>query len=288
MQADPLAQVLLPAALMFIMFSLGVGLTAGDFKRVFASPRAFLVGIACHFILLPLVAFALVKAFGFTGSLAVGFMILSACPTGTTSNILTYYAKGDVALALSFTAFAGLVSILTVPFLVGFSVRHFAGAEAQVSLPAGPMMVQIFLVMGLPVLSGMLLRAYAPAFAQRWQPALGKAALAVFLVIVAIVVTRSWKLFRDYTLVIAPLSVVLMALMLAIAYGLSRAVQVPVRQAVTVAIESSIQNVTLALVIASTLLKDDLASVPGAIYGIVMYVVMAAFVVIARRLAARG
>lgn len=285
---DPLTQALLPAGLMFIMFVLGIGLTPADFRGVFASPRAFLVGIACHFVILPLVAFLLVTAWGFTGSLAVGFMILAACPTGTTSNILTYFARGDVALALSFTAFAGLVSIVTVPFIVGAAIGHFAGAERAVNVPAGPMMVQIFLVMGLPVMAGMGLRHRAPGFAARWQAALGKASLVVFLGVVTIAIARNWALFRDYTAVILPLAFTLMAVMLAISYSLSRAVQVSVRQAVTVAIESSIQNVTLAIVIATSLLKDDLASVPGAIYGVMMYFVMVAFVFVARRIITRG
>src|SRR4029453_10182041 len=119
------SQALLPLGLMFIMFSLGMGLTLLDFKRVFIYPRAFLAGIVCHFVLLPLVAFALVKAFGVTGALAVGFMIIAACPTGTTSNLLTYFARGDGALALSFTAFAGLVSIVTVPLVIAAAIAHF-------------------------------------------------------------------------------------------------------------------------------------------------------------------
>src|SRR5688500_10586650 len=97
MAPDTLTQALLAGGLMFIMFSLGLGLTWLDFKRVFAYPRAFVVGVICHFILLPLVGFAVVKIAGITGALAVGFMIIAACPTGTTSNLLTYYARGDVA-----------------------------------------------------------------------------------------------------------------------------------------------------------------------------------------------
>jgi BASS family bile acid:Na+ symporter len=118
---------------------------------VFLAPRAFIAGVACHFILLPLVALAVVWAWGITGALAVGFLIVAACPTGTTSNLLTYYARGDVALALSFTAIAGIVSIVTVPLIVAAAMRHFLGAEGRVDFPASTMMVQIFAVMGLPV-----------------------------------------------------------------------------------------------------------------------------------------
>ena len=106
MQGDLLSSVLLPGILAFIMFSLGLGLTPADFRRILAQPKALLVGVVCHFVLLPLVCFLMLKAFGVTGVFAVGFMILAACPTGTTSNLLTYLARGDVALALSFTAIA--------------------------------------------------------------------------------------------------------------------------------------------------------------------------------------
>ena len=110
MQNEYISAVLLPAVLAFIMFSLGLGLTNKDFKAVLREPKALLIGMTCHFVLLPVVCYALIKAFGLTGYFAVGFMILAACPTGTTSNLLTYLAKGDVALAISFTAVASVLT----------------------------------------------------------------------------------------------------------------------------------------------------------------------------------
>lgn len=288
MQGDLIVTVGLPAGLMLIMFSLGVGLVLDDFRRVFAYPRAFLVGVVCHFILLPLVAFLVVKAWGFTGAMAAGFMILAACPTGTTSNLLTLYARGDVALALSFTAFAGVVSIVTVPFIVGFAIEHFMGAGRRVPVPAGAMMLQIFVIMGLPVILGMLLRAKAAAFADRIQKPLGGVALVVFVLIVFAAVAKHFALFRENTATLAPPIVVIMAVMMALGYALSRAARVERRQAVTVAIESSIQNVTLALVIAGSILGDQVMMLAPTIYGVMMYVVAALFVYIARRLVARG
>ena len=287
MQGDLITQVGLPAGLMLIMFSLGVGLVVADFRRVFAYPRAFLAGILCHFVLLPLVAFLAIKGWGFTGAVAVGFMILAACPTGTTSNLLTLYARGDVALALSFTAFAGIVSIATVPFIVGFALEHFMGAERQVAFPVGATMLQIFVILGLPVMLGMLLRARAPAFADRIQKPLSLVALVVFVLIVFAAIAKHFALFRENTAALAPPIVVIMAVMLALGYGLSRAAGVERRQAVTVAIESSIQNVTLALVIASTILGDNVMMLPATIYGVLMYVIAALFVLVARRVVAR-
>lgn len=284
MSGDLITQVGLPAALMFIMFSLGIGLTLADFRRVFASPRAFLVGLLCHFVLLPLVAFALVKAWGLSGALAAGFMIVAACPTGTTSNLLTYYARGDVALALSFTAFAGLVSIVTVPFIVGAAIGHFVGQSRDVVFPAGPMMGQIFLVMGVPVFAGMAVRAKWPGFVARWQQRLGTVAAVLFLVIVLASIARHRGLFMEHLGAMAPIVVSINVALLALGYGLSRAVGVEQRQAVTVAIESSVQNAALAIVIASTILRDDVMMLPGAIYGVLMYFTGFAFVWVARRM----
>jgi bile acid:Na+ symporter, BASS family len=269
---------------MFIMFSLGMGLTLLEFKRVFASPRAFLAGIVCHFILLPLVVFAIVKVFGVTGALAVGFMIIAACPTGTTSNLLTYFARGDVALALSFTAFAGVVSIVTVPIVVSASIAHFTADTRTVPFPVGQTMGQIFVVMGLPVMAGMLVRARASAFAQRWQPMLGSASAVVFAVIIAVSIARNWPLFQQHTAALAPLAIAINVTMLALGYALARLVGADRRQSVTVAIESSVQNATLAIVIASTFIRDDTMMLPGAIYGVLMYLGGIAFVFIARRM----
>jgi BASS family bile acid:Na+ symporter len=214
----------------------------------------------------------------------VGFMIIAACPTGTTSNLLTYFARGDVALALSFTAFAGLASIVTVPLIVGAALAHFTAEARAVPFPVGQTMAQIFVVMGAPVLVGMLVRANATAFALRWQPRLGAVSAVVFVAIIAIAVARNWPLFREHTAAIAPLVIAMSALMLALGYGLARAFRADRRQSVTVAIESSVQNATLAIVIGSTILKDDTMIVPGAIYGLMMYVTSVAFVFLARRL----
>ena len=284
MQVDALSQALLPLGLMFIMFSLGMGLTLQDFRRVFVYPRAFLAGVVCHFILLPLVALAFVKGFGITGALAVGFMIIAACPTGTTSNLLTYFARGDVALALSFTAFAGLVSIVTVPLIVSAALQHFTAGTRAVPFPVGQTMAQIFVVMGVPVLAGMWVRAKATAFALRWQPTLGAVSAVVFVAIIAVSVARNWALFEQHTAAIAPLVIAMNIVMLALGYGMARAFRADRRQSVTVAIESSVQNATLAIVIGSTILQDETLIVPGAIYGVMMYFTCIAFVLIARRM----
>ena len=191
------ATVLLPLVLAFIMFSLGLGLTGEDFKRIVQQPRALLVGAVCHFVLLPLVCFLMLKVFPLPAVLAVGFMILAACPTGSTSNLLTYIARGDVALALSFTAVASVLTILTLPLLIQWSMNHFMGESQTIQFPVTDVMAQVFLMMGLPVALGMLVRRFFPAAALRFEPIATKVATVGFVLIVIGALVKNWGIFTE-------------------------------------------------------------------------------------------
>lgn len=285
MQGDIISSVFLPLGLAFIMFTLGSGLTLLDFKRVFAYPRAFSAGIVCHFILLPLMGIAVIHLFELTGAMAVGVMIIAACPTGTTSNLLTYHARADVALALSFTAFAGLVSIVTVPLILSWATAHFMGKGAQMSFPYSLVTGQIFMIMGVPVALGMLLRAKATVFTKRIQSKLSLVATVLFLIILVAAVAKNWVMFKEHGLGLAPLVFTMNITMLLLGFSLTKLVGAPLRQAVTVGIESSVQNGTLAIVIASSILMNDVMALPAAVYSILMYVTGIAFVFIVRRYA---
>lgn len=271
MQGDVASTILLPAVLAFIMFSLGLGLTTADFGRIVRQPRALLVGALCHFVLLPLVCFGLVKVAGLTGAFAVGFMILAACPTGTTSNLLTYLARGDVALALSFTAVASVLTIFTLPFIVTWSLAHFGGAERMVEVPVGMMMAQVFLMLGLPVALGMALRAWREPLALRLEPRFTKVATVLFVLVVVAAIAKNWDMARTAFPTLAPLALVLNVSMLAVGFLVAWLARLSRRQSVTLGIESAVQNATLALVIAGSVLNDGAMAIPGAVYGIVMY-----------------
>lgn len=283
MQGDFLSSFVLPLALAFIMFGLGLGLTLPDFERVFRYPRAFSVGVVCHFVLLPLVGLGVVEGFGISGAMAVGYMLIAACPTGATSNLLTFHARGDVALAVSFTAFAGLVSIVTVPLIVGWSYVRYMGAEQAIVFPYAQIMVQIFLVMGLPVALGMALRVKAPAWVVQWHPHISRAGTFLFVLIVVAAVAKNWGVFKQHGLELAPLVLAMNLVMLLLGFGLSVLVRVPLRQAATVAIESSVQNGALAIVLASSVLGNNTMMLPAAVYSVVMYGGGIAFVFLMRR-----
>ena len=283
MQGDIVSTFLLPAALAFIMFSLGLGLTPPDFVRIVKAPRALIVGVLCHFVMLPLACFAMIKVAGITGAFAIGFMILAACPTGSTSNLLTYIARGDVALALSFTAVASIATIFTLPLIVSFSLHHFAGTSQAVPAPIGVMMGQIFVMVGLPVTLGMIARHRRSQWAVRMEPKATRVATALFVVIVAAAAAKSWTLLRDNFTTLAPFAIGLNVTMLLCGFFVAWMARLPRSQSVTLGIETAVQNATLALVIASTVLKQDAMAVPGALYGVLMYAGGLAFAIAMRR-----
>jgi len=275
--------VLLPLILGFIMFSLGLGLTPVDFRRILAQPRALIVGVVCHFVLLPLVCYLMLKTLGITGVFAVGFMILAACPTGTTSNLLTYLARGDVALALSFTAIASVLTIFTLPLLVTWSLGHFLGAARAVDVPVGMMMGQVAMVLGIPVSLGMFVRHRWNDWALAFEPRATRIATGFFVLIVVLAVVKNWALLRDNFATLAPFALVLNITMLCIGFAVAWAVRLSRAQSVTLGIETAVQNAALALVIASSVLKDDTLAIPGALYGVLMYAGGLAFALAMRR-----
>lgn len=288
MQSVELSSLVLSLALAFIMFALGLGLTSEDFRRIVRQPKALLVGMLCHFVLLPLVAYGLVSAAGMTGAFAVGFMLVAACPTGSTSNLLTYVARGDVALAVSFTAVASVLTIFTLPIVVSLAIQHLGGTATTVEVPIGTIMGQVFLMLGLPVGAGMTFRHAFPARALAFERHATRIATLLFLLIVAAVVAKNWNLLRDNFSVLAPLALTLNLTMLAIGFAVAWMARLPRRQAVTLGIESAIQNATLALVIATTVLEDQATAVPGAVYGVLMYAGGLAFAFGLRRFAQRA
>jgi BASS family bile acid:Na+ symporter len=283
MQGDVLTSVILPLGLALIMFTLGTGLQLLDFKRVFLYPKAFSIGLICQFLLLPLITFTVIGLFGVTGAIAVGFMIIAACPTGSTSNLFTYHARADVALALSFTAVSGVVAIVTVPLILSWSLTYFMDSNQQIRLPYSMVMGQIFMLLGVPVGLGMLFRAKAPAWTKRFGSTMSLVSTLIFLGIFAAAVAKNWSMFQEHGLVLAPLVFFINVMMLSVGFALPKFFGVPLRQAATVAIESAIQNGTLAIVIASSILMNDVMAAPAAIYSVLMYVSGIPFVFVIRR-----
>jgi BASS family bile acid:Na+ symporter len=286
---DSLITVFLPLALAIIMFSLGLGLTVEDFRRVVAAPKAFGIGALSQMVLLPVVGYIVAVAFSLPPELAVGVMILALCPGGVTSNILTKLARGDLALSISLTGVISLVSVVTVPLLVTWSARHFMGLDAP-DIDVTSLAVSMFAITAVPVVLGMLVRHFAPAFTQRVEDALGSLALALFVVVVIGALAANWTLFVSNLSTLAPALVVLNVVLLAIGLGLARGAGLGHAQASAISIETGIQNATLGITIGSLIVEQAATlppfSLPSGVYGITMYLVSVPFVLWRRRSAA--
>ena len=273
---DILISVVLPLSLAFIMFSLGLGLTFADFGRVLEKPLSFGVGAVNQVLLIPVMALIVIMIFGITKELAVGFMILSFCPGGVTSNILTRLAKGDVALSVTLTAVISLSSILVLPFFLALAVSHFMGADAE-PVNVTDIAIKMFLISTLPVLLGLMFRRLLKGAADRSEAILSKIATVLFVVIVIAAVATNWDTFIENLTTLAPALVTLNVALLAVGCLTAKAAGLSANEMKTIAIETGIQNSTLGITVA-TLIAGAAAgftaySLPAAVYGITMYFV---------------
>lgn len=278
---DFLINVGLPISLAIIMLSLGVGLEVADFRRVLSRGYPFAIGAISQVLLIPLAAFLTVTLFDLPPEIAVGVMLLSFCPGGVTSNILSKFANGDVALSVSLTAVISLLSIVTVPVLAAWSIGHFM-AEAAPKVSIGSLATALFLITTLPVALGVSLRHFARNLALRIDAPLSKLAAILFVLIVAVALAGNWQFFIENLSSIGAALISLNVALLLIGLGLSRMANLSWGEAKTVSVETGIQNsalgITLAALITGTTTGFSPLAVPAAVYGITMYVVVTPFI----------
>ncbi|MDP3898915.1 MAG: bile acid:sodium symporter family protein [Mesorhizobium sp.] len=283
---DSLITIFLPLALAVIMLSLGLGLTAADFARVARQPKAFAIGAFSQLVTIPIVAYAIAVAFRLPAELAVGLMILSFCPGGVTSNILTKLARGDLALSISLTGIISLVAVFTMPLFVAFFARHFMGLDAP-AIDVTALGLSMFLITALPVLIGILVRRYAEGFALAIERWLSKLAVVLFVVVVVGALAANWALFVANLTILAPSLILLNVVLLAIGLGLGRAFSLTPAESTAISIETGIQNATLGITVGSLIVEQAAAlppfSLPSGVYGITMYLVSVPFVLWRRR-----
>ncbi|QLL44061.1 bile acid:sodium symporter family protein [Sulfitobacter pontiacus] len=284
---DVLISVVLPLGLAFIMFTLGVGLTPADFARVGQRPLAFFIGALNQSILLPLVTFICVLGFGIRAEMAVGFMILAACPGGVTSNVISKLAKGDVALSVSLTAVISLASVVTVPLILGLSMGYFMG-DAAPEIDITKTAVTMFALTVVPVTLGLGARAVAPAAMTRAEPKLSAVATILFAVIVLAALAANWALFVENIVVIGPALLVLLAALTTIGFVVPRLLGRSVTEAKTISVETGVQNSTLGIAVAAIIVGGEggftAYALPSAVYGILMYLIILPVVLKYRRI----
>ncbi|NOD92322.1 bile acid:sodium symporter family protein [Ruegeria sp. HKCCD4884] len=283
---DLLINVGLPISLAIIMLSLGIGLETADFRRVLSRKYPFAIGAVCQVVLLPIAAFLTVTLFGLPPEIAVGFMLLSFCPGGVTSNILTKLAKGDVALSVSLTAVISILSILTVPFLAAWSITYFMEENAP-DVSISGLAIAMFLITTLPVAIGVIVRRFATGFANRIENGLSTLATALFVLIVVAALAGNWQIFIDNLGIMGTGLISLNVALLLIGLGIARAANLSWAECKSISIDTGIQNSTLGITLAALITGTESGfsplALPSAVYGITMYAVVLPFLVWFRR-----
>ena len=271
MSGEVLKQVALPVALFAVLFGMGLSLVPEDFRRVLRHPKAKLVGLTCQLVMLPVIAFALALLFRLPGELAVGLMVLAACPGGATSNVITHLSKGDTALSVTLTAISSMVCVFTIPWIVGWSMEWFMGGSAAVQLPFWKTLGQLTAVTILPIVCGMALRGARPTLAQRLERPAAVFALMFLALIIAAAVAREKDLAHQFA-VAGPAAITLNILTMVLGFAAGWAFGLPKSQRITISIEAGIQNGTLALAISLGLLESAQIAMPSVVYSLFMFV----------------
>lgn len=268
---DSTGAVVLIAALFIIMFGMGLTLTPADFARVVKYPKAVFLGLVNQLILLPIIGFSLAYAFDAEPVLAVGLMILAACPGGATSNLITHLSKGDTALSVTLTAIASLITIFTIPLIISLSLNYFMASDQTVQLDLAKVFGQLLVIIVIPVSLGMWLRSKKEAFADRMEkPVKIASALVLALVIAGLLVKEKDNVvqyFEQAGLIALSLNLITML----VGYLSSRIFRLSSAQTLTISIESGIQNGTMAIGIATIALGSSAMAIPAAIYSLIMF-----------------
>ncbi len=271
-QQSILTTVALPAALALIMFGLGLSLTIRDFADVATRPKAVVIALVAQVLILPAVCFGLVVLFDLEPLLAVGMMLLAASPGGTTANLYSHLFGGDVALNVTLTAVNSVLAAFTLPLVVNLSIGHFVEGGAELGLQADKVL-QVFALVLIPVVIGMLVRAWKRSFADRAdKPVRIASAIVLAAVIVGAIVQERERLL-DHLASVGLVAVLFSAISLTVGYWLPRLFRVERRQAIASGMEIGIHNSTLAITIAlsPTLLNNSAMSIPPAVYGVLMF-----------------
>ena len=272
-----------PIALALIMLALGLGLSLENFVNVIKQPKDFLVGLICQLILLPIIAFILIKIFNTSPELAIGVMIIAAAPGGVTSNVLTKFANGDVALSVSLTAIISLVSIITVPFIVFKSadLLNINYQSAEISMVGISM--KMFLVVTFPVFIGMLIRKFATNFISSKEQLIQRISVFLFaLVFLAILIEEKSNII-PYLAEAGLITLILNLTMMLLGFYIAKKFASGIAQRKCISLECGLQNGTLAIFVSTQIFDNSAYLVPTATYALIMFITSIIFVFIVKK-----
>ena len=268
---DSTATIVLAASLIIVMLGMGLSLEMTDFKRIFKDPKAIFIGLINQLILLPLIGLAVVLIFPMDPEIAIGVMILAACPGGPTSNLISFMAKADLALSVSLTALSSVITILTIPFIVNFALTYFLEEGRMIELNVFETIIQIFVIVVVPITIGMLIRKYRPVFADRMSTPVKIGSGVVLALIIVGIVIKERAHMTDYFQQAGIATLVLNVGTMVVGFLTARLFSLERPQAFSIAIESGIQNGTLAITIAVVLLNNTAFAVAPAVYSLIMF-----------------
>jgi BASS family bile acid:Na+ symporter len=272
MQESIISSVILPLSIAIIMVTLGMTLTIADFRRIFTQPKPVLIGLFCQMILLPLLGFAVAGIFALPAIYAISLILLAVSPDGATSNLIIHAGDGDRALGITLTAITNMLAFVTIPIGLGFAYSIYGSGALDIDFPVMDTMIQVAVITLIPTLIGMGIRQWKPDFAEnskRWSKIF--ATVFLFLVIAALV-AQNWDVIVRDGPRFAPAFIVLNVVSLIIGYYVSKFAGIDHIQSMTIAIETGLQNSTVSITVAITLLNNnDMAVIPG-LYAIWMYV----------------
>lgn len=263
--------VVIPLCLFLIMMGMGLSLVVNDFRRVIKFPKAVGIGLTNQLILLPIIGFALANIMPLRPEYAVGVMLLVLCPGGTTSNLFTYLAKGDVALSVTMTAIASVITVFTIPVVLSYSLIHFMGAGTEFQLPIAKTMISLIVITIVPISLGMLIKRFAPRVADKsqvWVSRFGVTFLALLVVFLGIV---QRDIIVDAFINTGPVSLILNLVTMALGYYTSKWFGLNLAQRTSITLEVGLQNSTLSIFMALTLLSNYDMSMTPAIYTLIMF-----------------
>ncbi len=267
-----------PLILAFIMFSLGIGLSLENFKRVIVQPKDFIIGAISQLVILPIVALILIFLFPIPTELKVGLILLAAAPGGVTTNVITKFAKGDVALSISLTAVISLLCFITIPFIFSLTYPIITGQNLPFDYSIGSIIVQIFLITTVPVILGMIFKAIFSSFFARTENFFVKFSFILFVFVLFMAIYQELPNIKEYFAATGLITLSLNIIILIVAYFLCNIFRINPPQKKTILIETGLQNGTLAIVVTSLIFSEGLYLVPIATYALIMYAVILLYI----------
>ncbi len=283
MESSFLTIVFLPLALFIIMLGMGLGLTLADFRRVVTEPKPVLLGLTAQLVMLPILGFLLAAIFPLSPELAVGVVILAACPGGPTSNLVSYLVRGNVALSITLTAISSLVTVFTIPLVVNMGMQQFLNEAVALELPFLQTVLQIAVITLIPVSLGMVLHHYAPRFAAKVEKGVKWLSLFFLVLIIVGLLVKERANVAGFFVQVGWVTLTLNVLAMGLGYAIATSTKLDQPSAKAISVEVGIQNGTLAIAIAGTLLNNPTMAIPAAIYSLLMFLTSAVFAWVVRQ-----